>query len=81
MNVKLGVKQTLLQDTIIPLSNPPPEPGHIDMCGLPQSLVYPLDHPNKDLQGKAKGIQAVLEEHVSVYDWLVKEVGGKKKRW
>ena len=53
MNVKPGGKQTLLRDTIIPLSNPPPEPGQIDTRGLPQSLVYPLDHPNEDLQGKA----------------------------
>ena len=79
MNVKPGGKQTLLRDTIIPLSNPPPEPGRIDTRGLPQSLVYPLDHPNEDLQGEAKGMRVVLEERVSVYDRLVKEVGGEKK--
>src|SRR5258705_516716 len=30
MNVNPGEKQKLLQDTIIPLNNPPPQPGKFD---------------------------------------------------
>src|SRR5258705_10854258 len=30
MNVNPGGKQKLLQDTIIPLNNPPPQPGKVD---------------------------------------------------
>ena len=41
--------------------------------------MYPLDHPDKDLQGKAKGMWAILKERVSVFNQLVKEVGSEKK--
>ena len=78
MKVKPGGKPTLLWGTIVLPSNLPSKPGQIDTHGLLQSLVYPLDHPNRDLQEKAKGMQAILEECVSVYDQLVKEVGVKK---
>ena len=79
MNVNPGGKQTLMRDTIIPDSNPPPNQGRADTRGLPQSLVYPMDHPNPELVGKAKGMKAVIQERVSVYDKLVEEVGGEKK--
>src|SRR5882762_8141729 len=79
MNVNPGGKQTLMRDTVIPTTNPPPKPGQADTGGLVQSLVYPSDHPDPDLAGKAKGMRAVIKERVSVYDKLVEEVGGEKK--
>ena len=79
MNVNPGGKQTLMRDTIIPNTNPPPKPGQVDTRGLIQSLVYPSSHPDPDLAGKAKGVQAVIKECVSIYDKLVKEVGGERK--
>jgi hypothetical protein len=56
MNVNLGGKQTLMRDTVIPNTNPPPKLGQADTHGLIQSLVYPNDHPDSNLAGKAKGM-------------------------
>ncbi|KAG2039891.1 hypothetical protein BDR03DRAFT_1008574 [Suillus americanus] len=61
MNVGPRGKQKYLCDTIIPLSNPPPKPGRLDTCGVPQTLIYPSSHPNEKLTGKPKGMRAVLE--------------------
>jgi len=36
LNVNPGGKQKLLQDTIIPLNNPPPQPSKVDTQGMPQ---------------------------------------------
>ena len=69
----------MMRDTVIPDTNPPPKPGQADARSLIQSHVYPNDHPDFDLAGKAKGIQAVVKERVSIYDKLVEEVGGEKK--
>jgi hypothetical protein len=62
MNINPGGKQTLMRDTVIPNTNPPPKPGQADTHGLIQSLVYPNDHPDSDLAGKAKGMRAVIKE-------------------
>jgi hypothetical protein len=79
MNVNPGGKQTLLRDTTIPLTNPPPKTGKLDTCGLPQTMVYPSNHPDLALMGKVKGMLTVVKERTSVYDQLVAEVGGEKK--
>src|SRR5882762_2129277 len=79
MNVNPGGKQTLMQNTVIPPTNPPPKDGEIDTRGLVQEMVFPQDHPDPKLAGKAKGMVAVLKERRSVYDRLVQEVGGEKK--
>jgi hypothetical protein len=76
MNISPGGKQKPLRDTIIPLSNPPPKPGCLDTCGLPQSLVYPSSHPNEKLAGKLKGMRVVLEERVSVWDEYIERLKG-----
>ena len=44
MNVKPGSQQTLMHDTVIPLSNPWPKSGQPDTRGLPQSLVSRLSN-------------------------------------
>ena len=79
MNVNPGGKQTLMRNTTISLTNPPPKAGEIDTRGLPQTMVFPHDHPDPSLAGKAKGMLAVVKEQRSVYDQLVMEVGGEKK--
>ena len=71
MNVNPGGQQKHLGSTIIPLSNPPPKPGQPDTCGWGQALSYPANHPDPNLQGKAKGLKAVLQERVSVCDTMV----------
>ena len=78
MNANPGGAQRHLQDTVIPLNNPPPKPGHPDTCGQPQSMTYPSDYPNPALQGKAKGLKAVLNEHESVWDEMIVKNGGKR---
>lgn len=78
MNVNPGGKQTHLRDTIIPLSNPLPLPGKPDTRGTIQTMTYPLDHPNPELAGKAKGMKVVLQERESVWDELVRRRGAKK---
>lgn len=35
-------------------------PGRFN--GIPQSMVFPDDHPNKDFRGKPKGLKVVLQE-------------------
>lgn len=57
MNVNPGGKQRLMHATTIPENNP-----HTDLRGKPQSMVYPDDHADPGLRGKAKGMRAVLEE-------------------
>ncbi|KAG1875395.1 hypothetical protein DFJ58DRAFT_721227 [Suillus subalutaceus] len=74
MNIGPGGKQKPLSDTIIPLSNPPPKPGCLDTHRVPQSLVYPSSHPNKTFAGKLKGMRAVLEESVSVWDEYIERL-------
>ena len=76
MNVNPGGKQTHLRDTIILLSNPPPQPGQPDTRGMPQMMVYPESHPDPALAGKAKGMKAVLKEHISVREVLCSKVAG-----
>jgi hypothetical protein len=78
MHVNPGGKQTLMRDTIIPLTNPDPEISKIDTCGLPQTMVFPHDHPDPNLAGKAKGMAAVVKERKLVYKRLVDELRGKK---
>jgi hypothetical protein len=79
MNVHPGSKQTLLQDTIIPLMNPPLKTGEPDTCGQPQTIVFPPNHPDSALAGKAKGMLAVVKERKLVYNFLVVAVGGERK--
>jgi hypothetical protein len=79
MNVHPGGKQTLMCDTIIPLTNPAPENGKMDMCGHSQTMVYPYNHPDPNLAGKVKGMAVVVKERQSVYSQLVKEGGSEKK--
>jgi hypothetical protein len=56
MNVKPGGKQTWMCNTTILLNNPLPKSGEPDTCGPPQSMVFPLVHPNPYLAGVAKGM-------------------------
>lgn len=79
MNVNPGGKQTLLRDTIIPLNNPPPKSGELNTHGLPQTMVFPNNHPEPNLVGKAKEMLAIIKEQKSVYDKLVSEAGSEKK--
>jgi hypothetical protein len=62
-------------NTIIPLNNPPLKSGELDTHGLPQTMVFPNNHPEPNLAGKAKGMLAVIKEQKSVYDKLVSEAG------
>lgn len=82
MNVNPGGKQKLLRDTIIPLNNPPPQPGKADTRGMPQSMIFSQDHPDEKLRGIAKGMKEVLCERESVWDEFekrCKKVVGKCK--
>jgi hypothetical protein len=59
MNLKSGGKQSKLRDSIIPSNDhciPP------NLRGLRQSFVYDTNHPDPQLAGQAKGIQAILQE-------------------
>jgi hypothetical protein len=58
MNLNSGGKQSLLQDSVIPTENPC-IPFHLR--GQPQSFVFNQSHPIFPA-GKAKGVQAILEE-------------------
>jgi hypothetical protein len=78
MNVHPGGKQTIMQDTVVPLNNPAPENGESDMHGHLQTMVYAHSYLNPNLAGKAKGMAAVVKERESVYNRLVKEVGSEK---
>ena len=71
MNVNPGGKQRHLCTTVIPMNNPPSKPGCIDTQGQMQTMVYPEDHTDPKLQGKLKGIKAVLQEQESVWDELM----------
>jgi hypothetical protein len=75
MNVNPRGKQKLLRDTIIPLNNPPPQPGKVDTRGMPQSMVFSQDHPDKKLWGVVKGMKEVLRECESAWDELTKRCG------
>jgi hypothetical protein len=77
MNVNPGGKQRHLRTTVIPMNNPPPKPGCIDTRGQMQTMVYPEDHPDPKLQGKPKGMKAVLQERESVWDKLTTRCGAK----
>ena len=41
MNMNPGGKQRVMQDMVIPLTNPPLKPGQCDTQGMPQKMVYP----------------------------------------
>ena len=77
MNVNPGGKQRHLRTTVIPETNPPPKPGCTDTRGQTQTMVYPEDHPDPKLQGKPKGMKAVLQERESVWDELTRRCGSK----
>lgn len=78
MNVNPGGKQVHMHDTVIPPGNPPPKPGSIDTRGRPQSMVFPVDHPDPKLRGQAKGMLEVLRERTSVWEIFVEKLAGKK---
>ncbi|POW23227.1 hypothetical protein PSHT_00407 [Puccinia striiformis] len=59
MNLKPGGKQSWLRDSVTP-SDDPLIPDHL--CGLPQTFCYDSTHPDPQLAGKPKGIQAILQE-------------------
>jgi hypothetical protein len=80
MNVKPGRKQHKLRSTIIPLSNPPPKPGNPDTHGQIQHLVFPYDHQDTELCGKAKGLRAVPIKHTAVWDTLHETAGGDERK-
>jgi hypothetical protein len=80
MNIKPGGKQRKIRSTIIPLSNPPPNPGNPDTRGQIQPLVFPDDHQDTELCGKAKGLRAVLMERTSVWDALREAAGGDERK-
>ena len=40
-------------------------------------MTYPSDYPNPALQGKAKGLKAILNEHELVWDEMIVKNGGK----
>ena len=44
---------------------------------MPQDMVYPANHPEQKLRGLLKGLKAVLEEWVSVWDELMTRQNGK----
>ena len=76
MNVNPGGKQMRMHSTVIPADNPPPtSPGEDDTCGKVQLMVYPDDDPKVpvELQGKPKGMRAILQERHGVWDRLVLE--------
>ena len=77
MNINSGGKQPHLQSTTIPLDNPPPKPGHLDTWGQHQTMSYAVNHQNPSLRGQPKGIKAVLQEHVSVWDKALEMNSGK----
>ncbi|KAF8496041.1 hypothetical protein JB92DRAFT_3126295 [Gautieria morchelliformis] len=62
MGVRPGGKQSHLRDTIIPLNNPPPKPGHPNMRGQTQQMVYRSDYMDEKLCGQPKGMRVVLQE-------------------
>ena len=68
MNINSGGKQPHLQSTTIPLNNPPPKPGHLDTQEQHQTMSYAVNHQDPSLWGQPKGIKAVLQEYVSVWD-------------
>ncbi|KIY47167.1 hypothetical protein FISHEDRAFT_45850 [Fistulina hepatica ATCC 64428] len=88
MSVNPGGKQSRMHDTVIPLSNPSPKLRCPDVCGQPQSLVFPESHPDPsgktlyeegDLKTRPpKGMRLVVQEHVAVWDKLCDMVGGEK---
>ena len=57
---------------------PPPKPGCPDTCGQPQSMTYLPNHPDLALQGKGKGLKAVLRERELVWDEMIVQNGGKQ---
>jgi hypothetical protein len=78
MNVNPGGSSAkLMRSTIIPLNNPPSKPGQPDTRGMPQDMVYPVNHSEPKLRGLPKGLKAVLEERVSVWDELMTRWNGK----
>ena len=79
MGVRPGGKQSHLQDTIIPLNNPPPKPNCPDTRGQTQQMVYPSDHPDEKLCGLPKGMKVVLQEWESVWDQLMDRCKGKAR--
>lgn len=79
MNVNPGGRGARkMRNTTIPIDNPAPQHDGIpDTRGMPQSLVFPDDHPDPNLAGQPKGMLQVLRERASVWHRLTD--GGKKK--
>ena len=59
MNLNPGGKQARLRNSVIPFNDPC---ILVHLRGQPQTFCYDSSHPNPDLAGKPKGIQAILEE-------------------
>ncbi len=81
MNVNPGGKQMRMHSTVIPANNPPPtSPGKDDSHGKVQLMVYIDDDPKVpvELQGKPKGMKAILQEQHSIWDRLVLETPNHK---
>jgi len=61
MNVNPGGNQCHMHSTLIPLDNPNPQ-----LCGMPQTMVFPDDLPETDLNyhfhGQPNGMHVVLKE-------------------
>ena len=79
MNVHPGEKQTRMCNTIIPLNNPPPKDGMVNIWGHIHPMVFPEDHLDPKLAHQAKGMLAISKEQELMYDWLVQECGSEKK--
>ena len=45
-----GSSAKLMRPTIISHNNPPPKPGQPDTRGMPQDMVYPVNHPEQKLR-------------------------------
>lgn len=59
MNLNPSEKQNKPCDAFIPTH----DPRILDeLQGLPQSMVFPLDNPDPELAGKAKGMKVFIKE-------------------
>jgi hypothetical protein len=76
MNLAPGGTKPPLRDTTIPTDDPRIP---LELQGLPQPMVYPIDHPDPQLAGKQKGVRCVLAERGlwDFYKAKAKEQGNK----